>query len=66
MKFRGLLTATAAALLCCFTLGCPPAEDGAVPEEINVTDGMEDNTTAEGDMAEEPAEDVVEEVPAGE
>lgn len=63
MKFRGLLTATAAAMVCCFTLGCPPAEDGAVPDEINVTEGVEDNTTAE-DAAVEG--DVVDEVPAGE
>lgn len=66
MKFRGLLTATAAAMLCCFTLGCPPAEDGVVPEEISVTEGAEDNTTAEGEVVDESTEEVGEEVPAGE
>ena len=29
MKFRAILTTVAAAMVCCCTLGCPPAEDAA-------------------------------------
>ena len=70
MKFRGLLTAVAGAMLCCFTLGCPPAEEGgAVP---SVTEGSESNMTDPAPAVEEPAmeepagDDAAEETPAGE
>jgi hypothetical protein len=45
MKYRALLTSVAAATLCCFTLGCPPAEDATMTDEVStmVEDG--DSTT---------------------
>lgn len=49
MKFRGILTTLAAALVCCCTLGCPPAEEGAdtgaSDAGSDVTAPADDNTT---------------------
>lgn len=71
MKFRGLLSVVAALTLVC-TLGCPPAEEGDVPAEINTTEPAGDNATETGDAVDAPAPegdggtDAVEEVPPSE
>lgn len=45
MKYRALLTSVAAAALCCFTLGCPPAEDGTMTDEVAPVVEEGDSTT---------------------
>jgi hypothetical protein len=56
MKFRGFLMTFAAALVCCCTLGCPPAEDEAgmggasdaaepAEDSADMTPAADDNTT---------------------
>jgi hypothetical protein len=61
MKFRGLMTTAAAAMLCVCTLGCPPAEDDTVPPvEVDVID-TDDNATEAA-----PIVDDSEPAPAGE
>ncbi|XZE55132.1 hypothetical protein SH139x_001128 [Planctomycetaceae bacterium SH139] len=45
MKISGILTTIAAALLCCCTLGCPPAEEADAPVDTAVETPAGDNTT---------------------
>ena len=47
MRMRGFWATAAAALVCCVTLGCPPAENDEVPGDVDVTVPADDasNTT---------------------
>lgn len=68
MKLHGFLATIAAAMVCCVTLGCPPAENDDVPVDVDVAAPADDsNTTAAPAPATPPAEgedaDVVETEP---
>lgn len=47
MRMRGFLATAAAALVCCVTLGCPPAENDDVPGDVDVTAPAEDDNTTD-------------------